>query len=112
MTEKIELKTNHRLFSLMKYCGVVLVAFSIIKIAFINHLNFRELGEFVDSTIWLIGGSLLLYISQSKKIKDRRNQFIEWDDEKVIYKLVEEKDPIQIEFELITNASIQLTKLF
>ena len=111
MTEKFESKNVNRQAKILKYCGVVLIAISVIKIVFINHFNFKELGEFADSIIWLIGGSFALYISESQKMKDSLDQFIEWNDKKVIYRLAGQKLTEEIELNLIKHVSVSSDKI-
>ena len=111
MTEKFESKNVNRQAKILKYCGVVLIAISVIKIVFINHFNFKGLGEFADSIIWLLGGSFALYISESQKMKDRLDQFIEWNDKKVIYKLAGQKLTEEIELNLIKHVSVSIDKI-
>ena len=111
MTEKFESKNVNRQAKILKYCGVVLIAISVIKIVFINHFNFKGLGEFADSIIWLLGGSFALYISESQKMKDRLDQFIEWNDKKVIYRLAGQKLTEEIELNLIKHVSVSIDKI-
>jgi hypothetical protein len=111
MTEKFETKNINRQVTILKYGGIGLIAISIIKVAFFNQFNFKELGESLDSVIWLLGGLFALYSSKSKGMKDRMNQFIEWDDKKVIYKLIGQDAPQEIEFNDIAEVSISLEKV-
>ncbi|WP_423148077.1 hypothetical protein [Rubrolithibacter danxiaensis] len=111
MANKIELKNINRQAKILKYCGIILIAISVIKIVFINQFNFRGLGEFIDSIIWLLGGSFALYLATSQKMKGRQNQFIEWDDETVTYKLAEQESTQVIEIGLIENVLISIDKI-
>lgn len=111
MKEKFEPKSIRRLANIMKYCGYILIAISLIKIAFINHFAFRGIGEFADSLIMLVLGSYSVYSSQSQKVKGKINQFIEWDDKKVVFKLAGQIEPQEIEFELIENTSNSVDKI-
>ena len=111
MTEKFESKNVNRQAKILKYCGIVLIAISVIKIVFINHFNYKGLGEFADNIIWLLGGSFALYISESQKMKDRLDQFIEWNDKKVIYRLAGQKLTEEIELNLIKHVSVSIDKI-
>ena len=111
MTKRLESKKINRQTTILKYCGIGLIAISLMKLVFINQFNLNELGEIADSMVWLIGGAIALYISQSHKLTDRHNQFIEWDDNKVIYKLAGQNATQELEFEQIKSIATSVDKI-
>ncbi len=107
LIDRIESKKVEKSRKLFLALGIVAIALLLIKLLTMTDIQKTSIGYWTD--LILISGVPIYYLFISKtKLKDRTGQFIEWQSDKVLYKLKENIEPVEIELKLIKSIDIKL----
>src|SRR4051812_34934280 len=105
--ERIDATQFNRLARMMKICGVLMIILSGIKVLLSTNNSSGFLGRWLDTAI-LAGLGIYFFRSPSKKIDERTGQFIEWQQDKLIFKVKGFTDVREITYDDIKTINISL----
>lgn len=94
--ERIETNSTDRKLKWVRYLGVLAIIVMIIRMMMLNDQNFSGLGKFGDTMVLILIGGYFTYRSYTKEINNRLGQFIEWEDDKITFRLKEDKNSTSI----------------
>lgn len=104
---RIEAKNIERLFKIIKYSGIALIALSLVKLVFIYNFTFEGIGQFLDFAIFLLFGILILSYNK-KNTSTRKGQYIEWKESSIEYKLKTSTSIVTVEYSNILHVEIKM----
>ena len=108
--EKIEAAQFNRLARIMKICGALMIILSVIKVLLSTNNSSGFLGRWLDTAI-LAGLGIYFFRFPSKKINERTGQFIEWQQDKFIFKVKGFTEVREIAYDDIKTINISLDQV-
>jgi hypothetical protein len=105
--DKIENKTVERKMKFLKWSAIIMLILSLLKI-YMNPDIFNKVGSSFDFIIFLL--PLYLFYEYRKNAKNWNGQFIEWNDNEIIYKTREEHTTI-LKYVQIQSIDIKLDEI-
>lgn len=102
---RIESKKINKSRNLIVYCSIGLLAISLFKLINSDSSQIGSVGWWIDLTIVIVF-SIFNMLSVQRKLFNRTNQFIEWNNNKIHYKLKDDLTSQTIEESKIENVKI------
>jgi hypothetical protein len=87
MKDRIDAKFAKTQYSIIKYSGFTLIILSLMQLLLFQDSGISGLDRNIDILILIVFGAVMVYSWYGKKLKNRINQYIEWNENSLTYKL-------------------------